>query len=1082
MRRIYTFIITLLFVNSFAYSQISEGGTPISFMNKQVNSDIETNFVEPLTKQQIENTIAESNEKGTMYIIGKSIPTDFSIESSGDWTILEDGGKLWRLKIESSGAEALSIHYDNFNLPVGSKLFLYNESKTQVIGAFTAYNNSENQYFATELIGGDVTVLEYYQPAFVTEEPQIHIHEIAYVFRDSHIKSIKTKNFGDSGDCEINVNCSEGDNWKKEKTGVVRILVTADGGQGWCTGSLIANVKYDCTPYILTADHCSDNETTDDLTQWIFYFNYEAVGCSNPTSETGLNSQTMTGCMKVANIGNNSVEQSDFFLTLLQQDVPEDYNAYFNGWNRQNSPAVSGVGIHHPSGDIKKISTYTTAPTTSDYNGTGLESHWRINWAVTANGQGVTEQGSSGSPLFDQNHRIIGDLSGGLSDCANLNEADLYGKISYSWETAGSTSTTRLKNWLDPNNTGVLTLDGSYCLHAFFSESETSVIVGRSVDFTDASIGSPDSWAWTFEGGTPATSTSQNPTNIVYNSLGTFDVRLIVTKGSKKDTLLKSDLIVVSPPELHAYFRADRDTVFLNQFVNFIDTSYTDTTITSWNWTFEAGDTTASSLQNPAISWDTLGRFDVKLIVTDPFTADTLTKYSYITVIEDSGAVPNANFAANYTVIFEGDVVNFTGISWNTNDWEWTFDGGVPSYSFEQNPLSIRYDSAGTYRVMLRALNPWGVDSVIKETYILVLDHESLVPPIADFSVSRHLIKVGESVNYTDLSTGGYPTSWEWTLEGGTPSTSIEQHPLNVIYDIPGAHSVTLTVADSAGFDTKSIDEYIFVTSTPIINICDSAISNVLSTEMLKNPAATNSGYISGHNGDNISVFAEYFDYYIYTKVNGLIFPVAKAHATTDNSKVTFKVWSRDSLGLPGAELGSQDIKINTLVETYFQVVEFDEPVDVYGSFFIGYEISYASADTFAVYLAEDRGNEGISTFYVKDGTTWENSADYYSYNTSSAIRPITCVVGIDNREEINDIFVYPNPSNSLVNVDFMGISSKHRDIQVYDVMGRQISINVVKFSDNNYSLDFSNKSVGIYFLKISDSKSTITKKLSIIK
>ena len=79
---------------------------------------------------------------------------------------------------------------------------------------------------------------------------------------------------------------------------------------------------------------------------------------------------------------------------------------------------------------------------------------------------------------------------------------------------------------------------------ADFSASTDTVCVGNTVDFTDLSAGGPTSWSWTFEGGTPATSTDQNPT-ITYNTAGDFDVTLEVSDGTNTNTLLVVDMIHV---------------------------------------------------------------------------------------------------------------------------------------------------------------------------------------------------------------------------------------------------------------------------------------------------------------------------------------------------------------------------------------------------------------------------------------------------------------------------------------------------------------------------------------------------------
>lgn len=113
---------------------------------------------------------------------------------------------------------------------------------------------------------------------------------------------------------------------------------------------------------------------------------------------------------------------SDFALLELQEDPRKrtGVTPYYLGWDRSGNPGTGGVCIHHPKGDLKRISTYTITPTSTDHLGSSInssKSHWRVLWATTATNHGVTEYGSSGSPLLNANHRIIGQLHGGHSNC-----------------------------------------------------------------------------------------------------------------------------------------------------------------------------------------------------------------------------------------------------------------------------------------------------------------------------------------------------------------------------------------------------------------------------------------------------------------------------------------------------------------------------------------------------------------------------------------------------------------------------------------------------------------------------------------
>jgi PKD repeat protein len=551
MKNLFTLLGIFLFLSiSPVKAQPGHGGAPPSFNIKGISAEYE---VRELIKPQLESIRLEDEQRdknGYFYRNGVSVPVNANLNNSGTWTDLSNGDRIWRLKLHAPDALAIGVYYNHFWLPPGARLFLYNEKKNQVIGSFTESNNPESGYFATELIQGESVTLEMYEPSRTHGRSMISISEIAYVYRGIHSHFSDTnKNYGDSdGTCEVNIKCPEGSNWQDEKKGIARIYLKAGTGFGWCSGSLMNNVRKDCTPYFLTADHCGASATPADLTQWVFYFNYEAPTCTYTGTEPGNNS--LTGCTLKANGGNGGNNGSDFFL--VQLTTAPAFNPYFNGWDCNNTASASGVSIHHPSGDIQKISTYTSALISSTW-GSVPDSHWEVVWAATTSGHGITEGGSSGSPIFNGSGHIVGTLTGGSSTCAAPTGPDKYGKFSYSWDQNGTTPPMRLKDWLDPDNTGATTLDGFYCggptaLTADFTANLTMIPVGGTVDFTDLTSGSPTTWNWTFNGGTPGTANIQNPAGIQYNAAGQYTVSLTASDGTNTDAETKTNYIIVGDP------------------------------------------------------------------------------------------------------------------------------------------------------------------------------------------------------------------------------------------------------------------------------------------------------------------------------------------------------------------------------------------------------------------------------------------------------------------------------------------------------------------------------------------------------
>lgn len=626
-----------VFISLSCKAQISQGGSPLSFSLPEIPQTFETKILQQPDMNFIGMEDTDDEKNGVLRKIARSVSADINLNNSGTWEVLSDGNRIWRLKIVCKDALALGVYYNRFWLPDGAKLFLYNENKSQVLGAYTKENNHESGLFANELIAGDVVILEYFEPARTQGASIIQISEIAYVYRDFNPRNGE-KDFGESESCEVNINCSEGANWQDEKKGVARIMIKVGFSYGWCTGTLLNNEREDCTPYFLTADHCGEGASTADLNQWVFYFNYEAPGCPNPSTEPSSN--TMTGCAFKSSGGNGGSTGSDFYLVQLNQTP--SFNPYYNGWDRNDNPSSSSVSIHHPYGDIKKISTYTTALVSSTWQSVP-NTHWRVVWAVTANGHGVTEEGSSGSPIFNSNGQVVGDLTGGGSYCNTPTQPDLYGKFSYSWDQNGTTPATRLKDWLDPDETGITTLNGFYCgggttLNANFSGTPTSIPVGGTVDFSDLSSGSPTSWSWTFTGGTPSSSATQNPTGIQYNTAGIYPVSLTASNATDTDTETKNNYITVGDPPPAADFVGNPTSVLVGGTVNFTDLS--GGSPTSWSWTFTGGTPSSSTLQNPTgIQYNAPGSYAVSLTATNANGSDTETKTAYIYVGNEPGLI-----------------------------------------------------------------------------------------------------------------------------------------------------------------------------------------------------------------------------------------------------------------------------------------------------------------------------------------------------------------------------------------------------------------------------------------------------------
>ncbi|MFN8298568.1 MAG: T9SS type A sorting domain-containing protein [Chitinophagales bacterium] len=459
---LFSALVVFLFLSLTAQAQINTDLEPKSFsLAKKFFAAPPSVALPALNITDAERLDKIDVKNGELPKFSRSIYTNLTLDNSGSWSEMPDGGRVWRLRLSSSGALALIPYFNQFFIPEGAYLHVYMPGKEEVLGAFTSENNPANGYYTTGLLHGDVAIFEYYEPAYARGKGALSINEVGYAYRWVRALYNDGREFGDASSCEVNVACSEGTPYADQVRSVVRILVNSSQGQGWCSGAMVNNTLQDCTPYLLSAQHCSEGTTASQYSQWVFYFNYQSPTCSDPASEGSLGNKTVIGCTKVADSRDGGGDKgSDFLLLQLNKQPSAAYNVYYSGWNNQNIAPASGVCIHHPSGDIKKISAYSAAPSSATWGGSVADTHWEVHWVATTNGYGVTEAGSSGSPLFNSAGEIVGTLTGGGSFCNTPNQPDDFGKVAKDWTSNGVSASVQLKPWLDPSNSGTVNLLG----------------------------------------------------------------------------------------------------------------------------------------------------------------------------------------------------------------------------------------------------------------------------------------------------------------------------------------------------------------------------------------------------------------------------------------------------------------------------------------------------------------------------------------------------------------------------------------------------------------------------------------------
>ena len=570
-------VITILFFGSYK-SQISQGGTPFSFTHN-LEATINEFLIDQPSSKEID--LAKIDVKET-YKVGIIKSTNLSLLNNGTWINHADGSKSGFLKIRCRSALGLSLFFDNFSIPEGAEMFIYNSNKKHLIGKFNSITTSKNLLTHTQVVEGEMITIEYFEPSNAIGNLKIDIHKIGYIFRgfEDYLEPFKSKSSSFTPKiaefCQVDVACTpENIGWSEQIDAVVHFTYTDPNYIYVCSSSVINNTSQDCTPYIFTAWHCGEPNANQNLSGYTWYWNYQKTSCqpnANASNPSKGNQTMINGVVKATSgsgtlnnpPSSNQVAGSDFTLIELNTAIPSTYNAYFAGWDRSNTLVSNGVSIHHPNGSAKKISTFNSNLTSSSYNGGAFNAHWQVYWDATTNGHGVTEGGSSGSPIFNQDKRIVGQLSGGSSICSSpANFNDLYGKFSTSWTSNGNSTGAQLEPWLDPMSLNINSMDGTYppggglslgCIIGLYSDS---IDQGNPMDFFGGSNSSTASYSWDFDinglgGVSPTTSTDQDPSGIIFNTAGNFNVELTVTSGQGVCTI-DTVIIVSSNTGINSY-------------------------------------------------------------------------------------------------------------------------------------------------------------------------------------------------------------------------------------------------------------------------------------------------------------------------------------------------------------------------------------------------------------------------------------------------------------------------------------------------------------------------------------------------
>ena len=374
-----------------------------------------------------------------------AIPHDVRInpKSDGIWERIDRHTMRWSLRVRSENAVSLNLGFERWSLPSSASMTISSTDGLMFIRPFTAFDNKEHGELWTPAIQGDDLLIEI---LVSPREQRIVNRNVELTSINVGYRGFYEQGIDRSGSCNYDVVCEEGDDWWDE---IPCVAVISTGGSTFCTGFMVNNTSQDRTPYFMTANHCGVSSSS--APSLVTYWNYQNSYCRVPGS--GDSGGSGDGQLNQFNTGATHLTSgsfSDYTLVVMNNSPDDAWEVSYCGWDATGDDSLQGIGIHQPNTDEKRISFEFEPTTTTSYLGEAIPgdgSHVRIeDWDW-----GTTEPGSSGSPIFNVDHQVIGQLHGGYASCTSQT-SDWYGKFSVSY-IAG------LYNHLDSAGTGQLTLN-----------------------------------------------------------------------------------------------------------------------------------------------------------------------------------------------------------------------------------------------------------------------------------------------------------------------------------------------------------------------------------------------------------------------------------------------------------------------------------------------------------------------------------------------------------------------------------------------------------------------------------------------